>query len=57
MPPEKTFFLLAKMLYFKYIQSKLQYTTSQSLLAILPTCEKVLKYFLQGFAGTSHSFG
>ena len=68
------------MLYFKYIQSKLQYTTSQSittlqvhittseafsffhsslivanacqkfsLLAILPSCEKVLKFLLQGF--------
>ena len=84
------FFQLVKMLYFKYIQSKLQYTTSQSittlqvhiptseafsfffslesysgqwlskiysLLSILPSCAKVLKFLLQGFAASSHSFG
>ena len=85
MPPEKKkLFPLVKMLFFKYIQSKLQYTTSQSLttlqvhittseaflffhsslivtnacqkfslLHILPSCAKVLKFLLQGFAGSN----
>ena len=32
-------------------------TKIDSLLAILPSCEKILKFLLQSFAGSSHFLG
>ena len=47
MPPEKKKLLLVKILYFKNIQSKLQYTTSQSIttLQVHKTTSEAFSFF------------